>query len=137
MVVDAAENTLSQRIPSLQTFHFQKRFLGIELLKMCLSLFSRDLQIVQNLLFAALPLPVQKLLDDGQTFETHVHRWTAGQKALGVRMLWVVEDLLHSAAFQNLSIMHDGHIVGDFGHHTEVVGDENHAHACFGLQLAQ
>ena len=33
--------------------------------------------------------------------------------------------------------MHDGYVVGDFGHHTEVVGDENHAHARFGLQLSE
>ena len=52
-------------------------------------------------------------------------------------MLRVVEDVTHRAAFENLAVVHHGHIIGDFGHHAEVVGDEDHAHARLGLQLAQ
>ena len=92
-----------------------------------------DLQVVKNLFLAALPLPVKELLDDGQAFEAHIHRGAAGQEALCIRVLRVVEDLLHRAALKDLSVMHDGDIVGDFGHHAEVVGDEDHAHARFGL----
>ena len=85
---------------------------------MRLPLLSSDLQVVQDLLLAALPLSVEKLLDDGQTLEAHVHGWTAGQKPLRIGMLWMGKDILHRAPFHDFSIVHYCHIVGDFGHHT-------------------
>ena len=94
-----------------------------------------DLQVAEDLLFAALPLSIQKLLDDRQSLEAHVHGRTTGQKALCVWMLRMVEYLMHWAVFQNHAVVHHGHIVGNLGHHPEVVGDENHAHACFVLQF--
>ena len=107
------------------------------MLQMGFPLVFCDLQVMKNLFLASLPFPVQKFFDDRQALEAHIHRWTAGQKPLGIGMLRMVEDFLHRAAFQYLSVVHHGHIVGNLGHHTQVVGDENHAHAGLGLQLAQ
>ena len=103
---------------------------------MALSLFVGDLQLTENLFFTTRPLSIEEFFHDGQFLEAYLHRGSAGQKALGIRMLGVLQHLFHGAPFQNLSIVHHRHVVGNLSHHAEVMGDEHHAHAGFLLKLA-
>ena len=135
VAVDAAEHALAQGIPRLQVLHLEQGLAAVELLEVCPTFFVGDLQVVQDLLLAALPLAVEELLDDGQALEAHVDGRTAGEEALCVGMFWVVEDVVHRAALQYLAVVHHGDVVGDLGHHAEVVGDEDHAHARLGCTV--
>ena len=49
----------------------------------------------------------------------------------------MVEELLGSALFDNLAVIHHCHIVGNLGDDTEVVGDEDDAHVVFLLKGAK
>ena len=49
-------------------------------------------------------------------------------------MLWVVENGVHITVFNNIAQIHNGDIVGDFCHHTQVMGDEQDAHIVISLQ---
>ena len=60
----------------------------------------------------------------------------AGQQASGVGVAWVGEEFAHGGAFDDPSGIHHCHFVTGFGNDSKVVGDENHAHAHFFLEVA-
>ncbi|CUK21701.1 Uncharacterised protein [Achromobacter sp. 2789STDY5608615] len=57
------------------------------------------------------------------------------QQGAGVGMLRPREDFVGTALLDLVAAVHDQHPVGHFGHHAHVVGDEDHAHVHFFLQL--
>ena len=59
------------------------------------------------------------------------------QQGLGIGMLGVGEDLFDRAFLDLAALPHDHHVIGDFGDHAHIVGDEDDGHAQFGLQIAQ
>ena len=52
-------------------------------------------------------------------------------------MAGVVIDLVRGADLDDVACIHDGHPVGDVGHDTEVVGDENDGQVVFDLHLLE
>ncbi len=50
-------------------------------------------------------------------------------------MLRIVEQGFHRAAFHDASGVHDHDLIGDFGNHAQIVGDQNHRCAGLGLQV--
>ena len=51
-------------------------------------------------------------------------------------MFWVRENFLNRARFDDATGVHHRHTIRDFSRDPEVVGDEDHPHAKFLLQLA-
>ena len=47
----------------------------------------------------------------------------------------MVEDTLSITGFNNPALLHHHNLVGNIGHHCQVVADENYADIAFGLQL--
>ena len=52
-------------------------------------------------------------------------------------MFGIGDDLANGAGFDDLAQVHHGHVVGDLGYHTQVVGDENDGHAQLIAKLAK
>ena len=59
-----------------------------------------------------------------------------GQQVAGVVFLGTGEDIGHRPLFNEPAAVHDRNRVGDFAHHGQVVGDEQHRHAVFLLNIA-
>ena len=53
-----------------------------------------------------------------------------------IGVLGVFKDLGHGAAFDHLTAIHHRHGIGDFGHHTQIMGDHDRAHPGIALQVA-
>ena len=68
----------------------------------------------------------------GRTGEVLGHR---GEELAGVGMFGAFEHLFERAGLHDPSLAHDRHPVGDLRDHTEVVGDEEEAHAALALEL--
>lgn len=64
-----------------------------------------------------------------------VHAGHGAQKAQGVGVAGVVEDVVHRALLHNLARVHNGHLVADLRHHAQVVGDEDDTHLGLLLQV--
>src|SRR5262245_56609521 len=58
------------------------------------------------------------------------------EKAVRVRVERMGEELLHGRVLHDLRRVHDGDVVGELGHHAQVVGDDHDRHAEFRLQVA-
>ncbi|CUJ66849.1 Uncharacterised protein [Achromobacter ruhlandii] len=58
------------------------------------------------------------------------------QQGAGVGMLRPREDVVGTALLDLVAAIHHQHPVGHLGHHAHVMGDEDHAHVHFFLQLA-
>ena len=56
---------------------------------------------------------------------------------LGVGMLRRGEDVVRRAALDDLAVIHHAYPVGHLAHDAEIVGDEQHRHVEFGLELEQ
>ena len=61
----------------------------------------------------------------------------APQESLGIGMQGVFKKISGITGFYYLSAIHDVDMVGDTGHHTQVMGDQNHAHVKFFLDRCQ
>ena len=64
----------------------------------------------------------------------------AGQRLhqrTGIRMLRLGKELRRRRDFDDLSGVHQSHLVGHAGHHRQVVGDQQQAHAVLALQVGQ
>ena len=57
------------------------------------------------------------------------------EQTAGVLVLRVGEHRGRAAALDHPALAHDDHLVGDLGHHAEVVGDEHHRHAALVAQV--
>ncbi len=60
-----------------------------------------------------------------------------GKQVLGVVVLGVLEDLPRRSLLDDLALRHDADAVGDASDDAEIMSDEQHAHAVFGLQAGQ
>lgn len=58
----------------------------------------------------------------------------AGNQELGVWMLWVLENLVCQAVFNQAAVFHDQSEVGQVIDHSQVMGDDNHGKTHFVLQ---
>ena len=61
----------------------------------------------------------------------------ATEQGLGVDVLCLGKNLLHWARLAHLAVAHDYHLVGDFAHQAQVVGDKEHGHFAALAQLGQ
>ena len=82
-------------------------------------------------------LLLHKVCHGAQSSRTPIQRRSTGQQPLGVGVARMVQYLLRTAAFHNLTVIHHRHIVGYLRYHTKVVSDENHRYTPLPLQLAQ
>ena len=80
---------------------------------------------------------LHKIVDRRQPPELRIELRPASQQALGVGVLGVAEDVDDAAVFDDLSVEHHRHVVGDFGDHAQVVRDEQHRHAPLVAQMAE
>ena len=49
----------------------------------------------------------------------------------------MVEDVLHRVAFHDMTVIHDQYVIRDFGHHAQIVGNEQHRQSDFVLESDQ
>src|SRR5262245_59294147 len=66
---------------------------------------------------------------------THVEARHRAQQRLQVRVLRPGEDVVQGPAFHHLAAVHHHDLFGDIGDHAKVVGNQQHSHAEFVLQL--
>ena len=76
---------------------------------------------------AVLQLPLGQLASAGN----------GRKQAPGIGVLGCLEDVAHRAPIDDCAIVHHHHPIGGVGHHAQVVGDQQEAHAEFLLQLLQ
>lgn len=60
-----------------------------------------------------------------------------GQHGLGIRVTGTHQDIPGCTVLDDAPPVHDRHLVRDLSRHTKIMGDKNHRHAKFLLQLAQ
>ena len=72
-----------------------------------------------------------------QAFTVNVHVWNRRHQAHGVRVLRMVDHLVHRPNLGNAPGIHDGHTVACFGNHTHVVRDEHHGCTAFFANVFQ
>ncbi len=65
----------------------------------------------------------------------HVEMRHRAEQRLQVRVRGPLEQRLHGAALHDLALVEDDDLVGDVGHHAEIVGDDQHGHLELGLQV--
>ena len=54
-----------------------------------------------------------------------------------IGMLRILEDFACRTGFDDLAALHDADAIRHLAHDTEIMGDEQHGHAVFGLQLLE
>ncbi len=115
---------------------------------MCFQVYSFQYGLVFIFLFELLPvffgwyfikntinIVFHKTFYRGQLLVPYSQFGTAGKQSLGVRMLGVFKNCIHSALFHYDSLVHHQHIVRYFSDNTQVVRDKNYAHLVFLLQV--
>ncbi len=68
---------------------------------------------------------------------TGAHPRDRAEQRSGVWMFRVGEDLVDARMFHHTAQVHDGDLIGDLRHHTQVMGDEQHRHPGLALQLGE
>ena len=92
--------------------------------------------IAHQFLRAGRELTAQEVVDGGQLPGLRASR-PAGEQAACVRVLRVRKESLHRSLLHHLAPVHHQHLVGHLAHHSQVVRDEQHAHAVLLLELLQ
>ena len=75
--------------------------------------------------------------DSRQRLPVTARIWQRGKQFLCVGVRGLGEQLLSRCLLNNLSGVHHCDLVCHLGHHTQVVGDQQHRHAIFLLCVAQ
>ena len=70
--------------------------------------------------------------DDNGCIGGRDQRHAAGlcrQQALGIGMLRLLEHIGHQTGFNNMALLHDRDMIGQFAHNAEIMRDKQHRHA--------
>ena len=64
-----------------------------------------------------------------------VHAWATSQEPLRIWMLWIIENFCDATLLNDFAFIHHDDIIRNVFDHTQIMGDEHHAHIMLLLQI--